>query len=76
MTEERSDWKVKATLDRDALVEDIVRLVEILKRQRVYCIVSARDAEEAKWKGSDHIDLYMNIPPRYVKAMHPRRMPR
>lgn len=75
MTEEKTDWKIQVTLDRDAVVEDIVRLVKILKRQQVYCVVSASTREEAVEKAKVHMWQYGGIPTVYLKTMHPRRLP-
>jgi len=75
MTGGKTDWKVQAILDRDQLEEDIGALVEILKRQRVSCIVDADSEETARMAASHHMKVHMGIPPRYVRALHPRRLP-
>jgi len=72
---EKTDWKVQAILDRDALVEDIAKLAKILARQRVAVIVSASSREDAEMAARKHIQQYMAIPGVYLKTLHPRRLP-
>lgn len=72
---ESSDWKVTAVLNRDALEEDIAALVGILKRQRVYVVVSASADAEARDEALKHLEKTWGISSRYVQALHPRRMP-
>lgn len=75
MVEEPTDWKVEITLDRGALAKDINTLVHILARQRVFCIVSAGNSEEAVGKTKEHLIQHGEVPLCYVKAMTPRRLP-
>lgn len=72
---EPTDWKVRATLDRDLLVEDIAKLAGILARQRVGCVVSAVDEEDAVEKAKAHLLRYRGIPEAYIEELHPRRLP-
>jgi hypothetical protein len=72
---EPTDWKVRATLDRDLLVEDIAKLAGILARQRVGCVVSAVDEEDAVEKAKTHLLRYSGIPEAYMKTLNPRRLP-
>lgn len=71
----KSDWKVTAVLNRDVLEEDIAALVGVLKRQRVYVIVSASDDGEAREEAEKHFEKVCGISSRYVKALNPHRMP-
>lgn len=66
----RSDWKVTAILNRDALEKDIHRLISVMKRQRVWLIVSAESEEEALREA----ERRLGIDPSYLKALHPRRL--
>ena len=75
MTEKPTDWKVKVTLDREALVEDIDKLVHILARQRVAVIVSASSEEEALERGKEHLQRHSGISGIYIKDLQPRRLP-
>lgn len=72
---EKTDFKVTAVLDRDALVEDITSLVGILKRQKVYCIIRAGSLEEAVEEAKTYLWQHQGVLPNYVKAYHPRRLP-
>ena len=75
MTEKPTDWRVKVTLDREALAEDIDKLVRILARQRVAVIVSASSREEALEKGREHLQRHNGISGIYIKDLQPRRLP-
>ena len=68
------DWKVWAAIDRKALIADIEAMLGILKRQRVYCIVTAFDREEAESQAVDHLDKLGKISPRYIRSLNARRM--
>jgi len=72
---EKTDWKINAVLDREAITEDINDLVKILARQRVNCIVSAEDSDEALAEAKKHLQRYAGIPEKYLKALHPSRLP-
>jgi len=72
---EKTDWKIKAIIDREAITEDINDLVKILARQRVNCIISANNRDEALTEAKKHLQLYAGIPEKYLKALHPRRLP-
>ena len=71
----RTDWAVRVVLDRDALVEDIHGLLDILRRQRVRVVVSASNSEEAEEEARLHLERVFKIPPRYVRSLRLRRMP-
>lgn len=72
---EKTDWKVTAVLDRDFIVGLIVDLLAVLKRQKVYCVVSAGGAEEAVEAAKTHLWHHAGVLPSYVKVYHPRRLP-
>jgi hypothetical protein len=72
---EKTDWKIKAVLDREAITGDINNLVKILARQRVNCVVSANNVDEALIEAKKHLQRYAGIPEKYLKALHPRRLP-
>jgi len=72
---ERTDYKVKAVLDRDKLIEDINGLLSILRRQRVFCVVSAVSDEDAAKQAIQHFQNRVKIPFKYFKDLHTRRMP-
>ena len=72
---EKTDWKIMVVLDREAITEDINDLVKILARQRVNCIVSANDRDEALTEAKKHLQRFAGIPEKYLKALHPRRLP-
>lgn len=68
----RVDWKVEATVDRELIVEEIIQLLSILKRQRISCIVSAVDEDEALGEASRRLEHHMGIPKRFVRNLHPK----
>jgi hypothetical protein len=68
------DWKVEATVDRELIMDEIVQLLEILKRQRISCIVAAVDEDEAIERASRHLEVHMGIPNRFVKSLHPKML--
>jgi translation elongation factor EF-1beta len=70
-----SDWKVKVTLDRDLLEEEIHFLLRIMKRQRVNVVVFASNKQGAIEEAQAHLEKHMDVPRKYVKAYNPRRMP-
>jgi hypothetical protein len=55
-------------------MDEIVQLLEILKRQRISCIVAAVDEDEAMEKASKHLEVHMRIPNRFVKNLHPKML--
>ena len=72
---EKTDWKVKAILNKELIVEDILKLVAILKRQLpVSCIVSAADEDEAIAEASKRLETHMGIPMKCVKELQARRL--
>ena len=74
MTEAPSDWKVQVVLDQEAIIDDIMRLVQILTRQRTHCIVSAVSEADALRRAEEHLKRIHGISLVYVKAMHPRKL--
>lgn len=68
------DWKVEATIDREKMVEEIVQLLNILKRQKIYCIISAEDEAGAREEAMRRLEQHMGIPGRFVRSLHPRRL--
>lgn len=72
---EKVDWKVRGTLDRDKLVEDIMGLVNVLKRRRLYCVVDAVDEAEAREVALRRMQRVQGVPSEYVKFLHARRLP-
>lgn len=68
----RVDWKVEAVIDRELIAGEIIQLLNILKRQRISCIVSASDMDEALTEASKRLEQHMGIPYRFVKNLHPR----
>lgn len=73
--EESVDYKVTVTLNREALVEDITKLAQILARRRTFCVVSAVNEAEALKKAEEHLKVINGILTVYVEAMHPRKLP-
>ena len=71
---ERTDWRVKATLDKDAIAADINRLLKILLHERVQCIVSAGSEQEALSLGEVHFND-RGVLRRHIRTLHARRMP-
>ncbi|MEM2997306.1 MAG: hypothetical protein QXK52_07335 [Candidatus Bathyarchaeia archaeon] len=70
----RVDWKVEATVDRELITDEIAQLLGILKRQRISCIVSASDEDEAINEASKRLENHMGIPSRFVKNLHPKML--
>ncbi|MEM4727475.1 MAG: hypothetical protein QXD04_04400, partial [Candidatus Bathyarchaeia archaeon] len=71
----RVDWKVEARIDRDQVVEDIIQLVGVLRRQRpVTCIVSASDEDGAIAEAYKRFETHMKIPSKYIRELVPRRL--
>lgn len=75
MMSEKTDWKVRAVLDRAALVEEIARLARILARQRVAVIVSAESEEEAVFEARVHLQRHAGISAAFLADLRARRLP-
>jgi hypothetical protein len=71
---ERLDWRVEVTVDREPVAEEIIQLLEILKRRRISCIVAAVDEDEAVERASRHLEIHMGIPNRFMRNLHPRML--
>jgi hypothetical protein len=75
VAEELTDWKVQVVLDRRAIVEDITKLAQILARERIYYTVAASSRGEAIDKAKVYLQRHVGVPERYVRSLHPRRLP-
>ncbi|MBS7653265.1 hypothetical protein KEJ13_09090 [Candidatus Bathyarchaeota archaeon] len=56
--EVKVDWKVEAIVDREFIVEEAIQLLSILERQRISCIVSAAEEDEAITEASKRLELH------------------
>jgi hypothetical protein len=75
VAEELSDWEVVVTLNRKAIVEKITKLAEFLAREKIYYTVAASSRDEAIEKAKVYLQRHVGVPERYVRSLHPRRLP-
>ncbi|MEM2127117.1 MAG: hypothetical protein QXH67_02725 [Candidatus Bathyarchaeia archaeon] len=71
---ERVDWKVEATVHREQIMEEVIQLLTILKRQKISCIVSASDEDEAITEASNRLETKMGNQGRFVKNLNPKML--
>jgi len=71
---ERGDWKVRAVLNRAAILADLAPLVGLLRMPKCYCMVSATDEKDAITEAEHHMAVVMGIPKKYVRKFTPRRL--